>query len=309
MTYTTDMSDLSATFSGTLHAPGSDGYDEARSIWNAQIDRRPQLVATCHTTEDVAMAVRYSIETGLPLSVKAGGHHVAGSAIVEDGLVIDLSKMTAVRLDADQHRAFVQGGAKLGDLDKGTLPFGHVTPAGIDADTGVGGLTLGGGVGWNMRKLGLTCDNLKAVTLVTASGEIVHADETSDPELLWGLRGGGGNFGIVTEFEFQTHEIPNEVLAGFVVYQGKDVTAILRSYREIVASSPDELNTMVIMRIAPAVPWMPTDAVGSPIILVGASYCGDPIEAESVISPLRSLAPVVVDTIAPQPMIEHQGVL
>lgn len=309
MTYTTDISDLTAAFSGTLHAPTSEGYDEARSIWNGQIDRRPQLVASCHTTEDVAAAVRYSLDANLPLSVKAGGHHVAGSAIVENGIVIDLSKMTTVRLDADQHRAYVQGGAKLGDLDKGTLPFGHVTPAGIDADTGVGGLTLGGGVGWNMRKLGLTCDNLMAVTLVTAAGEIVRADETSDPELMWGLQGGGGNFGIVTEFEFQTHEIPDEVLAGFVVYQGKDVTTVLRSYREVVADAPDELTTMVIMRIAPAVPWMPVEAVGTPVILIGASYCGDPLAAESVISPLRSLARVVVDTIAPQPMIEHQAVL
>lgn len=309
MTNIIDTHDLSDAFSGTLHAPGTAGYDEARSIWNGQIDRRPRLVATCHTTEDVAAIVRYAVRNQVPLSVKAGGHHVAGSAIVEDGIVIDLSKMTRVRLDAANHRAYVQGGAKLGDLDAGTLPFGHLTPAGIDADTGVGGLTLGGGVGWNMRKLGLTCDNLTGVTLVTAEGEIIHPTEASDPGLLWGLRGGGGNFGIVTEFEFETHEIPNEVLAGLVVYRGEDVTTVLRSYRDIVAGATDELTTIVFMRIAPGLDWLPAEVVGTPIVMIGAAYCGDPAEAESVIGPLRTLAPVVADTIAPKPMIEHQGVL
>lgn len=309
MTHIIDTHHLFNTFSGTLHTPDSAGYDEARSIWNGQIDRRPVLVATCATTEDVAAVVRHSVENQVPLSVRAGGHHVAGSAIVEDGIVIDLSKMTRVRLDAANHRAYVQGGAKLGDLDAGTLPYGHLTPAGIDADTGVGGLTLGGGVGWNMRKLGLTCDNLTGVTLVTAEGEIIHATEASDSELLWGLRGGGGNFGIVTEFEFETHQIPDEVLAGFAVYRGEDVTTVLRSYRDIIADAPDELTTIVIMRIAPGLDWLPAEVVGNPIIMIGAVFCGDPAEAESVISPLRALGPVVVDTIAPKAMIDHQGVL
>ncbi len=309
MTSTLELRNLAVAFTGTLRTPDSEGYDEARSVWNGQIDRRPALIATCKTSGDVSAAVRYAVSSRIPLSVKGGGHHVAGSAIVEAGIVVDLSEMTAVRLDAAKRRVYVEGGAKLGDLDRGTLPFGQITPAGIDPDTGVGGLTLGGGVGWTMRRLGLTCDNLRAVTLVTATGDIITADEAGDPELMWALRGGGGNFGIVTEFEFETHHAPREVLAGFAVYAGDDAVRVLRSYREVVANAPDELTTIVFMRIAPNVPWIPAEAVGTPIVMVGAVYFGDPAVGESVIAPLRTLAPVIADTIEPKPMLEHQEVL
>jgi FAD/FMN-containing dehydrogenase len=215
-------------------------------------------------SEDVATAVRFAVEHDLPLSVKGGGHHVAGSAIVEAGVVIDLSGMNAVTLDEQRGRVLVQGGAKLGDLDRGTLPFGYLTLSGIDHDTGVGGLTVGGGVGWTMRRHGLTCDNVTAVTIVTADGQVQRADDESDPDLMWSLRGGGGNFGIVTEFEFEAHPVAPAVLAGFAVYDSEDAARILREYRSIAADAPDDLTTIVFLRIAPPVPWMPTEAVASP---------------------------------------------
>jgi FAD/FMN-containing dehydrogenase len=309
MTFTTDTTALGRTFRGQLHTPGSAGYDEARSIWNAQIDRRPALVATCSDAGDVAAVVRYAVRDDLLLSVKAGGHHVAGSAIAEGGVVVDLSALTAVRLDEAQARVHVQGGAKLGDLDRGTLPFGYLTPAGIDHDTGVGGLTLGGGVGWSMRRHGLTCDNLQAVTMVNAAGEIVRANDGTDPDLMWGLRGGGGNFGIVTEFEFAAHRIRPAVLAGFAVYHGRDTIDVLRTYRSIVGDAPDDLTTIVFLRTAPPVPWMPAEAAGKPILMIGLVWLGDLEAGERVVAPLRKLATPIVETIAPKPMIEHQAVL
>lgn len=309
MTFTAAATSLDLRFSGTLHTPDSTGYDDARAIWNGQIDRHPRLIATCANTKDVASAVRYAVSNQLRFSVRGGGHHVAGSALVDDGVVIDLSAMTDVTLDAGRNRVVVQGGAKLGDLDRATLPFGHLTPAGIDADTGVGGLTLGGGIGWSMRLYGLTCDNLMAVTLVTATGDTIHVDDESDPELMWGLRGGGGNFGIVTEFEFQTHPVPDEVLAGFIVYDGSDAVSVLEGYRAIASEFPDDLTTIVFLRTAPPVPWMPPEAVGRPVVLVGAVWLGDSDVGEDVLAPLRNLAPSIVDTIAPKPMLEHQMVL
>lgn len=309
MTLNTDITMLTHMFHGDLQTPGSAGYDEARSIWNGQIDRRPALVATCTDSEDASTAVRYAVEHNLPLSVKAGGHHVAGSAIVEAGVVVDLSRMNTVTLDKQRGRVLVQGGAKLGDLDRSTLPLGYLTPAGIDHDTGVGGLTVGGGIGWSMRRHGLTCDNLTAVTIVNAGGQIVQANDQSHPELMWGLRGGGGNFGIVTEFEFEAHPVTPTVLAGFVVYDGADTEKVLRRYRSIVAEAPDELTTIVFLRIAAPVPWMPTEAVGKPVVMIGAMWLGDPDVGEQVIAPLRVLSAPIIDTISPKPMMEHQGVL
>ena len=296
-------------FKGTIHVPGSLAYDEARQIWNGQIDRRPALIATCVDTDDVATAVRYAVASGTPLSVRGGGHHVAGSAIVEAGLVIDLSQMSDVTLSPDKSTALVQGGAKLGNLDRGMLPFGRLVPAGIDHDTGVGGLTLGGGIGWTSRRHGLTSDNLTGVTMVTAAGEILHVDEASDPELMWGLRGGGGNFGIVTSFEFATHPLPDKVLAGFAVYDGTHAADVLRRYRSVVAHVPDEITTIVFLRSAPEVPWMPEEVLGKPVVMIGVVYMGDPDAAEAVVAPFRTLGTPIVDTIQPKPMIEHQAVL
>lgn len=309
MTTTSAIAAFANTFAGTIHVPGSSGYDSARKIWNGQIDRQPALIATCANTDDVSHAVRYANASGLPLSVRAGGHHVGGSAIVEAGVVIDLAQMNHATLDAAAGTVRVGGGAKLGDLDRGTLSHGFVTPAGIDHDTGVGGLTLGGGIGWSMRKHGLTCDNLRAVTMVDAAGDVVHVSGESDPELMWGLRGGGGNFGIVTEFEFTAHPIEPSVLAGFVFYAGNDTVEVLRNYRSIVAGAPDDLTTIVFMRIAPEAPWIPAELTGTPILMVGAAWLGDTATGTRWVDQLRQLAVPVGDTISLKPMIEHQAVL
>ena len=309
MTTTPAIASLKDTFAGTIHVPGSRDYDTARKIWNGQIDRRPALIATCSNTEDVSRAVRYAVASQLPLSVRAGGHHVGGSAIVEAGVVIDLAQMNHATLDASTGTVRVGGGAKLGDLDRGTLGHGFVTPAGIDHDTGVGGLTLGGGVGWGMRKHGLTCDNLRAVTMVDAAGDVVHVSDESDPDLMWGLRGGGGNFGIVTEFEFAAHPIEPSVLAGFVFYEGSDTVEVLRNYRSIVADAPDDLTTIVFMRIAPEAPWIPAELVGTPVVMVGAVWLGDATAGAKWVDQLRQLAVPAGDTISPKPMIEHQAIL
>ncbi len=309
MTQTYDLTSLAASFRGTIHDPSTSHYDDARRVWNGQVNRHPAIIATCSDTADVAAAVRFAVAENMPLSVRAGGHHVAGSAIVEGGIVIDLAEMNGVKLDPDTGRVRVQGGAKLGDLDRGTLPFGYLTPAGIDHDTGVGGLTLGGGVGWTMRKYGLTCDNLTAVSLVTANGEIVRATDESHPDLMWGLRGGGGNFGVVTEFEFTAHPVAPTVVAGFVIYHGDDAVEVLRGYRDAVAEAPDDLTTIVFLRIAPPVAWIPADLVGQPIVMIGAVWLGDPDAGEAVVGPLRTLAQPLADTLGPKPMLEHQGIL
>ena len=309
MTTTTRLTDLQATFEGTIHLPESPAYNDVRKVWNGQIDRRPALVATCANTNDVSRAVKYAVESDQPLSVRAGGHHVGGSAIVAEGVVVDLAQMTQVRLDPATATVRVEGGAKLGDLDRGTLPHGFVTPAGIDHDTGVGGLTLGGGIGWSMRKHGLTCDNLKAVTMVDAAGEVVWVSDASDPELMWGLRGGGGNFGIVTEFEFAAHSIEPSVTAGFVFYDGADAVQVLRNYRDVVADAPDDLTTIVFLRIAPSAPWIPTELVGRPVVMIGATWLGDTTAGAGWADRLRRLARPLADTISPKPMTEHQAVL
>ncbi|MGH8872111.1 MAG: FAD-binding oxidoreductase [Acidimicrobiia bacterium] len=303
------VSTLTDRFRGVIHRPGSAGYDEARSIWNGQVDRRPALIATCAGPDDVTAAVRHAIDGGLPLSVRAGGHHVAGSAIVDWGIVIDLSTMNGVRLDPATGRVRAQGGAKLGDLDRNTLPYGRVVPAGIDQDTGVGGLTLGGGVGWSMRRLGLACDSLGAAQLVMADGNQARVDDETDPDLMWALRGGGGNFGIVTEFEFDSAPIPRNVLAGFVVYHGADAADVLRGYRDIVDTAPDELTTIVFLRVAPPVPWVPAELVGEPIVMVGVVFQGEADVGAEVVAPLRSLGRPAVDTVALKPFLEHQEVL
>jgi FAD/FMN-containing dehydrogenase len=294
-------------FRGEWHVPRSPGYDEARRIWNGQIDRKPAAIGVCTGADDVSAVVRLAAESGLSLSVRGGAHHVAGSAIADGGLVLDLSRMRGIRLA--EGTVHVEGGAKLGELDAATLPAGVMVPVGIDSDTGVGGLALGGGVGWTMRRFGLTCDSLRAVTLVTANGGVRRVDDATDPELMWGLRGGGGNFGVVTEFEFSSRPIPPQVLAGFAVYDGSEAPAVLRRYREAVDAAPDGLTTIVFLRVAPPAVWLPPEVVGRKVLLVGAVYVGDPAEGESAVAPLRRLGRPLLDTIAPRPFAHHQAIL
>ena len=293
-------------FHGRLISPSDEGYDEARSIWNGAIDRRPGLVARCADASDVRSAVRLAREHDLRMSVRSGGHGVGGLALCDDGLVVDLSALKGVRVEAGNRLAEVEAGVNLGELDRATQAFGLAVPAGIVTHTGVAGLTLGGGIGWLTRKHGLSVDNLVGADVVTADGELVAASEHDHPDLFWGLRGGGGNFGVVTSFRFRAHPIGPTVLAGPMLFPLERGPEVMETYRGWAAEAPEELTTVLNVRRAPAAPWIPEPLHGVPTWMVVACWCG-PIEAgEAVIAPIRGLRPML-DLCAPKPFVEHQA--
>src|SRR5262245_60102262 len=257
---------LRAQFRGALLRPGEEGYEEARRIWNGEIDRRPGLIARCAGADDVAMAVRFARERELPVSVRGGGHAVAGYAVCDSGVMIDLSLMKAVRVDPAARTARAAGGMLWGELDRATQSHGLATTGGVISHTGVAGLTLGGGLGHLMRKHGLTVDNLRGVDLVTADGSRVRADAASEPELLWGLKGGGGNFGVATAFEFALHPVGPIVLGGPIFWPLSDAPAVLRFVREWSGQAPDELGITLFARLAPPSPFLPPEQYGKPIV-------------------------------------------
>ncbi len=292
-------------FGGRLFDPADEGYEAARAIWNGAIDRRPGLIARCADPSDVRSAVRLAREHDLRTSVRSGGHGVAGLALCDDGLVIDLSAMKGVRVDPDDGTVEVAAGVTLGELDAATQAVGLAVPAGVVTHTGVAGLTLGGGIGWLTRKHGLSVDNLVAADVVTADGEIVTASEEDHPDLLWGIRGGGGNFGIVTSFRFRAHPVGPTVLAGPIVFPLERTTEVMDAYRAWAPDAPEELTTIVNVRRAPAAPWMPEPLHGVPVLIVVACWCGPIDGGHGVIAPIRSLGPIV-DRCEPKPFVEHQ---
>jgi FAD/FMN-containing dehydrogenase len=297
---------LARTFQGELIRPDDPGYGDARRVWNGTIDKRPALIARCTGAADVAAALRFARERELPLAVRGGGHSVAGTAVCDDGVVIDLSPMRGVKVYPEPRVAHVQAGVLLGELDTATQAFGLATPAGIVSHTGVAGLTLGGGIGWLSRKLGATVDNLRSARVVTADGEHVNASERENPDLFWGLRGGGGNFGIVTEFEFHLHPVGPTVLAGPVYYALEDGVEVLRRYREVAATAPDELTTILNLRKAPALPLLPAELHGRPVVTVVACWAGELERGQRAVQPLRELGTPLVDLLRPRPFVELQ---
>jgi FAD/FMN-containing dehydrogenase len=303
---TTLGSMLGERFRGELLEPGAPRYDEARSLWNADIDRRPRLIARCAGVDDVVEAVRGAREAGLPLSVRGGGHGVAGHAIVEDGLVVDLSLLKDVHIDPVRRTVRAGAGVVLGELDGACQRHGLAIPAGIVTHTGISGLTLGGGIGWLMRKHGATVDNLLSARLVTADGRVVTASADAEPELFWGLRGAGANFGAVTSFEYRAHEVGPIVLSGPVSYALEDGADVLRAYRDAVADAPDELMTILTLRNVPSAPPYPEEHHGRPVVNVVACFAGDLERGESVVRPLRELGTPVFDLLEPRPFLEHQ---
>ncbi len=292
---------------GPVIGPGEASYDSTRAIWNGMIDRRPAAIARCAGAADVVAALRFARERELPISVRGGGHNVSGNAVCDDGLMIDLSLMKGIRVDPRKRTALAQPGLTLKEFHGETQAFGLATTLGINSDTGIAGLTLGGGIGWLMGKLGLSCDNLLGADVVTAGGALVHASEDEDPDLLWGLRGGGGNFGIVTAFEYRLHEIGPLVFSGAVVHRAEKAIEVLRFYRDFIADAPDELGTVVVLRRAPPLPFVPERLHGVPIVQVGACYAGPPEAGERVLRPLRELGPPEVDLFRVKPYLEHQG--
>ena len=298
---------LRKTFRGDLIRPGNAEYDRHRRVWNGSIDRRPGLIARCTGVADVLAAVRFAREHGLLVAVRGGGHSFPGLSACNDGMIIDLGPMRGIRVDPVRRTARVQAGVVLGELDRETQAFGLAVPAGIVTHTGVAGLTLGGGIGWLMRKFGLTIDQLLSVDLVTASGEFVTASETENPDLFWGVRGGGGNFGIVTEFEFRLNPLGPQVMAGPVFWPMEEAPRVLRFYRDWLAGCPDELMSVVVQRRAPALPVVPPDLVGKKVIVVAACYAGSVEEGERVMQPLKNFGSPVLDLCQPKPFLAHQA--
>ena len=282
-------------------------FDSARRIWNGAIDRRPRLIAQCTGAADVIAAVRHARDAQLLVSVRGGGHGVGGHAVNDGGMVIDLAPMNAVRVAPERRRAWAGGGALWGEFDHETQAFGLATPGGIVTHTGVAGLTLGGGIGWLMRKHGTTADNLVGADVVTAEGRLVRAGEGGDPDLLWGLRGGGGNFGVVTSFELALHEVGPTVLAGPIVWAMEDAPEVLRLYRELVRESPDELTTIVQLRTLPAFAAFPAQFHGRKVLQVASMWAGDIAQGERFLAPLRKFGKPLFDLLGPKPYVAMQS--
>jgi FAD/FMN-containing dehydrogenase len=304
---TTDLERLRDSLHGPLILPGDEGYDEARTIWNGAIDRRPAAVARCTGVADVVAAVRFARERDLLVSVRSGGHGVGGHALCDGGLVIDLSPMGGIRVDPARRTARAEAGVLWGELDRETQLFGLATVGGIVTHTGIAGLTLGGGIGWLMRKYGATVDNLVSADIVTADGELVSASEEENPELFWGVRGGGGNFGIVTSFEYRLHPVGPTVLAGPVFHHLEDAPQVLRFYREFIADAPDELTTIIDLSVAPPVPFLPKEVHGKPMMMVGACYAGSPQAGAEVVRPLKRFGRPIVDLLEAKPYTALQS--
>lgn len=300
------VTQLGASLQGDLIHPDSPAYDEARSVWNAMIDRRPGFIIEAAGEADVTAGVRFARDHGVLLSIRGAGHNIAGNAVCDGGLTISFARMRSVQVDPEERTVRVQPGATLGDLDAATQAHGLAVPTGINSTTGVAGLTLGGGFGWLSRKYGMTIDNLRSTRVVTAEGRIVIASESENSDLFWGLRGGGGNFGVVTSFEFDAHPVGPEVLSGLIVHPIADAPEVLRAYREFVAEAPDEVTVWVVMRQAPPLPFLPEAVHGTGVLVLAACYAGDMADGESALAPLRAIGTPHADVIGPHPFAGWQ---
>lgn len=282
-------------FHGEVFTPGDDGYDAARAVWNAMIDRRPKLIARCREVGDVISAVKFARTQGLPVSIRGGAHNVAGHAVCDDGVMIDLSLMRAVSVDQDARRAGVEGGAIWADVDSATQTYGLATPGGLISDTGVAGLTLSGGIGWMRAQHGLSIDNLMAADVVTADGELVHCSETKNQDLLWALRGGGGNFGVVVKFEFALHPMGPEVMFAAPIYPLSAGPEPIRFWRDFVARNSDRVASLCEFSTAAEGEDFPEEYWGKRVYTLACVYNGDAAEGEALLQPLSELAPLATD--------------
>ena len=303
------LGELAEALRGELIRPGDSAYDEARSIWNAAHDKKPALIVRCRGVADVLHGVEFARSQGLPLAVRGGGHSIPGFSTNDHGIVLDLSPMNAVRVDPNRRRIVAQGGALWQDVDAEAQAFGLALTGGLVSTTGIAGFTLGGGIGWLVRRCGLTADNLIGADIVTADGQYLHASEDEHPDLLWALRGGGGNFGVVTSFEFQAHEVGPTVFAGLVFYRGEDAAQVLRGFGAAAAGAPDELSLAINLTTAPPLPFLPEEIHGKPIVAVLGVWSGRPEDGDAATQPFRTLAPVVADVFSPMPYVAMQTLL
>ena len=287
--------ELVPDFGDRLVLPNSAGYDQARRVWNGMVDRRPAAIVRCLDADDVARCVRFAAAKALPVAVRGGAHNVAGFATCDEGLVIDLSLMTRIQVDAGGRLARVAGGATWADVDRATQPFGLAVPGGIVSTTGVAGLTLGGGQGWLRRTYGMTCDSLVTAEMITAAGDRLSASEDRNEDLFWAIRGGGGNFGVVTEFTFRLHAVGPVVALAAPIYPLGSTPAILSGFAEFVTGAPDEVNATVTFWTVPHGSGFPSSTHGRDVVIVSAIYVGPVEEGERVLQPLRRLAEPLAD--------------
>ena len=305
-TLDTATDELRMRLRGGLHAPGSAEYDESCTLFNSMIEKRPALVARCSSPDDVIAALAFGREQDLEIAVRAGGHSVAGHSLVDGGLVLDIRGIADVDVDPERRLARVGGGATWGKVDAATQEHGLATTGGRVSTTGVAGLTLGGGSGWLERKHGLACDNLVAAELVTADGRIVRASEDENRELLWALRGGGGNFGVVTALEFQLHPV-GDVMAGLLLYPGDRAREVLRYYRDLMEHAPDELGLAFLYATGPDEPEIPEELRGKPMAVLGGIWAGPVEEGERELAAIRAYGPPAADFFGPVPYAEFNG--
>jgi hypothetical protein len=300
---------LRGRFRGALLRPGEEGYDEARRIWNGAIDRRPALIARCAGADDVVAAVRFARERDLLVSVRGGGHSIAGHSVCDGGVMIDLSLMKSIRVNQETRTARAAGGVLWSELDRATQPFGLATTGGIISHTGISGLTLGGGLGHLMRKYGLTVDSLLSVELVTADGDQLRVDAQTEPELFWGLRGGGGNFGIATAFEYRLHPVGPLVLGGPIFWSLADAPTVLRFVRDFAPQAPDELGITIAARLAPPMPFLPAEHFGKPVLGLVLVWAGDPAAGRKALQPLLGIASPLAELVRLTPYLSIQSML
>ncbi|MDP3069913.1 MAG: FAD-binding oxidoreductase [Opitutaceae bacterium] len=297
---------LKTALRGALLGPDDEGYDQARTVWNAMIDRRPAMVARCAGVADIQQAVNFARQHGLLTAIKGGGHNIAGNGVCDGGLLIDLSRLRSVRGDPLARVAHAEPGVTLADFDHECQAFGLATPVGINSTTGLAGLTLGAGFGWLSRKHGMTIDNLLAADVVTADGKLLRADSKENPDLFWAIRGGGGNFGIVTRFEFKLHPIGPEVLAGLIVYPLKDAAAALRSYSKFCQNLGTDTSVWVVLRKAPPLPFLPPSVHGTEVVIFALCHFGDAAAGQKAIEPLRKLGTVLGEHVGVMPYCAWQ---
>jgi len=303
------LNHLKGRIRGPLLRPGDPGFDDARSVWNAMIDRRPALIVRCLGVSDVVACVNAAREHGIPLSIKGGGHNIAGLAVCEGGLMLDMSLMRGVWVDPAERVARAQAGCLLGDVDTETQLHGLATVLGFVSATGCAGLTLGGGFGYLTRRFGWTTDNLASVDLVTTGGQVLRASERENSDLFWGIRGGGGNFGVAASFEYKLHPVGPDIIAGAIAWRGEEAASVLEMYRSLVTQAPRELTCVAALRLAPPAPWLAKDAHGKPIVAIFVCYSGPLADAERVISPLKAFGAPVGDVVQKRPYVSQQTLL
>ncbi|MCG2594885.1 FAD-binding oxidoreductase [Ramlibacter sp. XY19] len=296
-------------FKGAVLTAADPAYEEVRKLWNAMVDRRPGLIARCTGTADVVQAVRFARQHQLLLTVRGGGHNIAGLAVADGALMVDMSLLRGVWVDPAAGTARAQAGCTLADVDRETQLHGLAAVLGFVSATGIAGLTVGGGFGYLSRRFGWTCDTLQSMEVVTAEGQVVRASAQENADLFWALRGGSGNFGIVTSFEYRLFPVGPEILGGAVAWRGADTAQVLEAWREFSASAPRELTTVAVLRIAPPAPWLPKEIHGQPIVAIFACYSGKPEEGEALLAPLRKLGQPVADIITRRPYTQMQSLL